>query len=485
MQAPWNQYAIRHPEQVALKTSDTQWNWRDLQTQIDGVASQIAAKGIEPGDVVTVIGKNSLEALLVYLANLKLGVITAWLMSEPLASLKVKLDQLYPTNDTILKGQSSLKGQSTHYFFVLDSDWSLLGVEANNYLCEQMHRLCIDFQSDTVSADIKQKCFDSEAICSIIFTSGSMGNPKAVAHRYRQHQASALGLLDAFEYQAGDTWLLSLPLYHVSGLAIVHRWLAAAACLKVGMANLDEDVTGATHASLVPTQLKRLLKTASSLHLKRVLLGGAHIPHQLALKAQQQGIDTWLGYGMTEMASTVTAKRVDSQPGVGQVLANRKLRLKDGRIQVCGQTLAEGYYEQGNIKPLAIDGWFDTKDLAHYHDKQLIIDGRADNCFISGGENVHCEEIEWVANLYPEVIQSIVIPIKDEEYGARPLLFIQTTASYDQSTFRQYLKDSLIGFKRPDDIELLPNHLLEGGIKLSRYQVKCWVQQHLPERIVM
>lgn len=61
MQSPWNQYAIRHPEQVALKTSDVQWNWRELQTQIDGVASQIAAKGIEPGDVVAVIGKNSLE----------------------------------------------------------------------------------------------------------------------------------------------------------------------------------------------------------------------------------------------------------------------------------------------------------------------------------------------------------------------------------------------------------------------------------------
>ncbi|WP_140417149.1 hypothetical protein, partial [Vibrio cholerae] len=46
-------------------------------------------------------------------------------------------------------------------------------------------------------------------------------------------------------------------------------------------------------------------------HPKRVLLGGSHIPVELAQMAATRGIDTWLGYGMTEAASTVTAKRVD------------------------------------------------------------------------------------------------------------------------------------------------------------------------------
>ncbi|CSI94560.1 O-succinylbenzoic acid--CoA ligase [Vibrio cholerae] len=69
----------------------------------------------------------------------------------------------------------------------------------------------------------------------------------------------------------------------------------------------------------MPTQLKRLLDSSSPLTLKRVLLGGSHIPVELAQMAATRGIDTWLGYGMTEAASTVTAKRVDGLAGNGEL----------------------------------------------------------------------------------------------------------------------------------------------------------------------
>ncbi|MBN8115246.1 o-succinylbenzoate--CoA ligase, partial [Vibrio vulnificus] len=76
------------------------------------------------------------------------------------------------------------------------------------------------------------------------------------------------------------------------------------------------------------------------------------------------GIDTWLGYGMTEAASTVTAKRVDGLAGNGELLDHRELRLVDGRIFIAGKTLAQGYYRQGQLVPLTNEqGWFDSKDL--------------------------------------------------------------------------------------------------------------------------
>ena len=89
-------------------------------------------------------------------------------------------------------------------------------------------------------------------------------------------------------------------------------------------------------------------------------------------------------YGMTEAASTVTAKPVDESNTMGFVLPQRRVKVDDGRIYIAGETLASGYYYQGNLTPLVDDtGWFDSKDLGQWVDDQLLIIGRADNQFIS------------------------------------------------------------------------------------------------------
>ncbi|MEF1307556.1 AMP-binding protein, partial [Vibrio owensii] len=153
--------------------------------------------------------------------------------------------------------------------------------------------------------------------------------------------------------------------------------------------NLAEDILGVSHASLVATQLKRLLDEQVELSLSHVLLGGSHVAHELALRAPQQGIETWLGYGMTEAASTVTAKQIDSISNAGHLLQNRDIRLVDERIYIGGQTLAAGYFKQGSVTSLLNEnGWFDSKDLGEWQGDELKIIGRADNQFISGGENV-------------------------------------------------------------------------------------------------
>ncbi|KOO11254.1 O-succinylbenzoic acid--CoA ligase, partial [Vibrio xuii] len=204
------------------------------------------------------------------------------------------------------------------------------------------------------------------------------------------------------------------------------------ATLKVGSGNLLEDITGATHASLVSTQLKRLLDSEQSLSLTHVLLGGSHVPLEISHLAAAQGIETWLGYGMTEAASTVTAKKIDQSYSAGKVLPKRKVRLKGQRIYISGETIASGYYFQGRLTPLVENDWFDSKDLGEWINDELKIIGRADNLFISGGENIHCEEIEGALNLHPEIIQSIVVPVPDAEFGHRPVAVIQTRSEIMQ-----------------------------------------------------
>ena len=205
------------------------------------------------------------------------------------------------------------------------------------------------------------------------------------------------------------------------------------------------------------------------------------MPLTLSQQAAEQGIETWLGYGMTEAASTVTAKQIDATYSAGTVLPNRRLELRDGRIYIGGETLASGYFEQGVVTPIVdAQGWFDSKDLGEQlANGELVIKGRADNQFISGGENVHCEEIEAVLNQMEAITQSIVVPVADEEFGQRPVAVLQTDGLPEQKRIEQHLEQKLVKFKWPVAYFLLPESLLGSGIKVSRKQVKDWLATQL------
>ncbi|MGL5250645.1 MAG: AMP-binding protein, partial [Enterovibrio sp.] len=108
----------------------------------------------------------------------------------------------------------------------------------------------------------RSRAFCAKQVLTLTHTSGSSGAPKIVAHAMQQHLASAAGLLQRLAFGQDDCWLLSLPLFHISGLAILWRWLSVGATLKLADcsgANLLTALDGATHASLVPTQLQTLL----------------------------------------------------------------------------------------------------------------------------------------------------------------------------------------------------------------------------------
>ena len=72
------------------------------------------------------------------------------------------------------------------------------------------------------------------------------------------------------------------------------------------------------------------------------------------------------------------------------------------------------------------DGWFHTKDLGELDENhQLVVKGRIDNMFISGGENIHPENIERAMVQAFDIRQVVVVPKPDSEFGARPIAFVQ------------------------------------------------------------
>lgn len=453
----WQRWVDSTPDSCALITPSQTLNWRQLNSLVEAYSSYLHAQGLSKGDVLTVVGKNRSELVVAYLASLNLGVLVAMTMPQPINKLNQKLTTLYADDQRRFVAFSDAQSEIA----VLDAQLIELP-SLDEVAC---------FECSSRQGEHGEK----SDLASIVFTSGSTGNPKAVAHTSEQHIASASGLLAQFEFGSSHSWLLSLPMYHVSGLAIIYRWLVAGATLKVGNQGLESDIKGCTHASLVATQLRRLLDSECPLSLSHVLLGGSHIPNQLALEANHRGIETWIGYGMTEAASTVTAKPVDAHTDAGKVLLHRSIKIEKDHIWIGGETLASGYYHQGQLTSLKNQqGWFDSKDLGRWEGERVTIIGRADNQFISGGENIHCEEIESALNKHPEIRQAFVIPVDDKEFGQRPVAIVECDKLESADVYQAFLLKHIEKFKIPQDYYSMPQ-LKQEGIKISRKQLADWL----------
>ena len=282
-----------------------------------------------------------------------------------------------------------------------------------------------------------------------------------------------------------QSWLLSLPLYHVSGQGIVWRWLYAGATLVLPKEDFYQSIGEVSHVSLVPTQLQRwfdyLVEHPQSIHTQAALLGGTQIPVKLTQALNELGIRSYSGYGMTEMASTAFAKQSDGKIGVGQPLLGREFKLVNEEVWLKGAGLAMGYWRNGCVDPLTnVEGWFQTKDKGQWLDDELVIQGRLDNMFISGGENIQPEEIEKVIAQSDLVKQVFVLPKHDEEFGHRPVAIVEFHTSFNESAVESlnvFLQGRLERFKQPVAYYELPKDLIQGAIKISRKALADWLSQ--------
>lgn len=453
---PWQHWANLQPDSIAVYSDGESLTWDSLNQQVKDLVTYFSMQGVTRGQCVVLRGKNSVELLLSQLALIACGVrvlplnprIPKRVLNELLPHLDVS-SVIDFTDDTELLSHYRNLDYQLYYHFIGEDNFQ-----------------AINFQTQMAQP------------ATLILTSGSTGLPKAAVHSVEAHLNSADGVLSAMNYQQGDCWLLSLPLFHVSGQGIIWRWLLKGGALALKNQPLAEALQGVTHASLVPTQLWRLLndETDVQLLLKEVLLGGASIPSSLTDLAQSRGIACWSGYGMTEMASTVCAKRADGKRGVGLPLKGKQIRIVADEVQVKSTSQALGYWFDGKISPLnCIDGWFKTNDKGAFIDGEYQILGRLDNLFISGGECVQPEDIEAVINSHPNVSQSFIIPIDDTEFGQRPVAVVECDSDLPLSELSVWLKDKLAPYQYPKSFYQLEPSLKSGGIKVSRQQVKNWV----------
>ena len=458
----WQHWANLRPNAIALVTESQSMTWESVSQQVTDLKTYFLMQGVTQGQCIVLRGKNSVDLLLSQLALIACGArvlplnprLPERLLAELLPHLNVSAAIDFTDESNLLANYRHLDYQ-LYYHFIGD---------------------------EKVAPVVFQEAIQQPA--TLILTSGSTGLPKAAVHSVAAHLNSAAGVVNMMNYQQDDCWLLSLPLFHVSGQGIVWRWLLQGGALAVKNLPLAQALHGVTHASLVPTQLWRLLNDNSmaNIALKAVLLGGASIPSTLTDLAQQHGIACWSGYGMTEMASTVCAKRADGKKGVGLPLKGKQIRLVGGEIQIQSDSQALGYWFDGQIHPLnCLDNWFKTNDKGAFIDGEYQILGRLDNLFISGGECVQPEDIESVINSYPDISQSFIIPIDDVQFGQRPVAVIEANESVGLHQLADWLKDKLAPYQYPMALYYLDPELKAGGIKVSRQQVKKWLLARMQE----
>jgi O-succinylbenzoic acid--CoA ligase len=472
--------AQRHPQAAALVTPQRTWSYRELDAAIANAATQFRRTGLRRGEKLAVHLPNDWRYPVVLFALLRLGVFTILtnLRLPPaaiaaqlrtagvrriLAAGKLKLPGIqqldldlggwgFQSREGVLRAGAGLAGLESPAHQITGLGWSssvggaFQPRDMSKFHYTSPRRVQIPLNEPAV----------------VLFTSASSGAAKAVVLTFGNLYCNALGSNRNIVLRRGDRWQLSLPLYHVSGLGVLLRaWLAGAA---VVIPASDDALEPATHVSLVPTQLRRLLAAPQGVPwlqgLKAVLVGGAATDARLLATARSAGIRVLPTYGMTELASQVCTLPPDALRSKwftsGRVLPFREMKLANsGEIMVRGRTRFFGYLVHGRLQRLAPACWFGTGDLGAVDaDGYLTVLGRKDDMFISGGENIQPAEIEQVLLALPGVAAAVVVPRADPEFGARPVAFVRLARRVSEEKLRGLLRRNLPAYKVP--VEFLP-----------------------------
>ena len=323
----------------------------------------------------------------------------------------------------------------------------------------------------------------------VLWTSGTSGRePRGVLCSHRAFEESAHAVAQRLRLRPSDRWLCTLSPAHVGGLALILRAVTLRSELyapgRFDAARMSRalDEAGITHASLVPTQLRRLLDVRDRepvpSALRCLLIGGAAAPPDLVEEALDRGYPLALTWGMTETASqiaTADPELVRRKPGsVGSPLEGVELRVDPregpvlgegnpgGELLVRGPMLAEGVFQGPDHEPAPLtddEGWYRTGDLGRLDaEGDVSIEGRITDRIISGGVNVSPAEVEAAIARHPAIREVAVLGLPDEEWGERVVAVAVLRPGAVEPTLqdlRRFVEVILAPPKRPREVRYL------------------------------
>jgi malonyl-CoA/methylmalonyl-CoA synthetase len=400
-------------------------------------AAALQSLGVEVGDRIVVQVDKSPEAILLYVACLRLGAVyvpvnTANTPAEVgyfLADAAPRVAVLRPADAPHLAAQVSAAGVAHLETLGALNDGSLAArVAAVNGPAGPRPQLGAD------------------ALAAILYTSGTTGRSKGAMLTRGNLASNASVLATAWRFTAADVLLHALPLFHVHGLfAALNTVLAAGASLVLlggfDAAEVLRRLPQATVLMGVPTFYTRLLqlpgldRTATAT-VRLFVSGSAPLLAETHREfAQRTGHVILERYGMTEtLMNTSNPYDGERLPGfVGPPLPGIEVRLVDpetgsplaaaetiGAIEIRGPNVCAGYWQDPakTRSEFRADGWFSSGDLGRYNAQgYLQIVGRAKDLVISGGYNVYPKELEQEIDALAGVAESAVIGVPHPDFG--------------------------------------------------------------------
>lgn len=468
------------PNRPAIEFDETVYTFLDLDLLAESNARKAAALGLQQGDTCAVLIRNDIRSAALIHGLFYLGVRI------------VMLNHRLTANELTYQIKDS---QADHLIF--DDVFGEKGNQVQRQLpllkivsIEVFQQVTEDRQVQIVSEYVMDET------ATIMYTSGTTGNPKGVIQTFGNHWWSAIGSVLNLGLTEKDCWYCGVPIFHISGLSILMRNIiygmkvVIAEKFIASEANKMIQKNGITIISVVTTMLIRMMQDLGDGRypptFRCMLLGGGPAPQYLLEECKAKQIPVYQTYGMTETASQiVTLSPEDSLEklgSAGKVLFPSQLRIEIdrheagpneyGEIVVAGPNVTSGYLNQ---KEAIKDGWLYTGDIGYLDSEGFlfVIDRRSD-LLISGGENVYPAEIEAVISKHPAVFESGVTSIEDEKWGQVPIAFVVTNKDHvvTEEELLMYVKENLAAYKVPKHIYFCEELPRNAANKLMRRKLK-------------
>jgi long-chain acyl-CoA synthetase len=423
--------------------------WEQYRAESLAAAAALVEFGVAPGDRVGVVAENSIDWLIADMAILSAGAVNV----PPHAPLTARQIQFQLADADINFLFVSNRVQHDKVRQIRDQLPLLRGLVVfdssgvKDYLSwaafRQLGRRALPRQAEELAR--REANLGPDDLATIMYTSGTTGNPKGVMLTHGNLLSNVCVLLDRSDHRPGDVVLSWLPYTHIYARTVDHYCALGSGvllCVAESAETLVQDLADVqpTHMASVPRFYEKVLTLVADPppssppapggdqgggvgqrlrelfgpRIRWLLSGGAPLPYPMSRAFANAGVLVLQGYGLTETSPVISCNSKDAYKleSVGLPLSNVEVKIADdGEVLTRGPHVMKGYWKNPEATAEAIrDGWFHTGDLGELDgDGFLKITGRKKELLVlSNGKKVVPAFIEGLLQADPCIDQAVV-----------------------------------------------------------------------------